>query len=83
MLSDNTPSTRTPSVRTPALERGRLLRAAAVLCLAAITALAFVAPSDSLRATLVTMLVVIGLVYAGWRFSEAEDEPLEQVPVDD
>lgn len=73
MLSDNTSS--------PA--RGRLVRGAAALCLAVITALAFVAPSDSLRAALVTVLVVIGLVYAGWRLSGLDDERPEQLPVDD
>lgn len=57
-----------------ARDTGRLVRVAGALGFLTVTALAFVAPSDSLRATLVTFLVVVGLVYAGWHLSASDDE---------
>ncbi len=71
-----------PSHNTSAAIR-RLIRAAAIMCLAAVTALAFLVSSGSLRTTLVTFLVVAGLVYAGWRLSITDDERVEPLPVDD
>lgn len=67
----------------PTQPPGRRLRIAIVLCLLATTALALFVPSDSLRATLVTILVVFGLVYAGWRLSVTDDERAEPLPADD
>lgn len=67
----------------PTEPSGRRLRIAVVFCLIATTALALFVPSDSLRATLVTLLVVLGLVYAGWRLSVSDDERAEPLPADD
>lgn len=68
---------------SPSPDYGRLIRLAAALCLAAVTALAFVTPSHSLRVTLVTVLVVVVLAYAGWRLSSGDDERAERLPADD
>ena len=69
--------------RERSLDTGRLIRVAAALSFLAVTALAFIAPSDSLRATLVTFLVVVGLVYAGWHLSASDDEQPEPIAADD
>ena len=58
-------------------------RLAVLCCLAAVMAVALVVPSDSLRATLVTILVVLGLMYAGWRLSVTDEERAEPLPADD
>lgn len=69
--------------RERTLDARRLIRVAAALSFLAVTALSFIAPSDSLRATLVTLLVVVGLVYAGWHLSASDDERPEPLTADD
>lgn len=67
----------------PLPHSGRRTRITALCCLAAVTALALVVPSASLRATLVTILVVLVLMYAGWRLSVADEERADPLPADD
>lgn len=85
LLPDSMPEASSPHMppARPQPRSGWRTRLVVLCCLAVATALALFVPSDSLRATLFTVLVVLGLMYAGWRLSVADEERAEPLPADD